>query len=215
MPLSLTICSITKNEEAAISNLLICITKTAPDEIIIIDESIDNTRNIINSFNITNGTNIKIIDGKWNENYGELRNFAISQCTKDWILFIDADEILEDELINELKKRNDGSRLLLEHYENLKVDIVAFPRKNFIDNEFKKELSCIEAVNIQVYPDFQHRLIRNNGKIKYGGYVHEMPNGFTKRDECLYHLLHYRTYEKWINVNKKYEHMCRKYGISI
>lgn len=41
---------------------------------------------------------------KWNDNFSEARNFAKSKCEGDWILSIDADEILEDQGADECRR---------------------------------------------------------------------------------------------------------------
>lgn len=87
---------ITLNEERKLARTLTSI-KEWVDEIVIVDSgSTDETHNIATKFGA------KFIYNKW-LGYGEQRNFAISQCQSEWILCIDADEvvtpILQDKLI--------------------------------------------------------------------------------------------------------------------
>jgi glycosyltransferase involved in cell wall biosynthesis len=67
------------------------------DEIIIVDSfSTDKTLEICKNFNV------KIIQKEFN-GYGEQKQFLVSQCANKWILSIDADEVLSDELITEIQ----------------------------------------------------------------------------------------------------------------
>jgi len=86
---------ITLNEEKNITRtlekLIWC------DEIVIVDSySDDKTVEICESFKA------KIYFKKF-EGYGEQKQFLTSKCSFDWILSIDADEVLTDELITEIK----------------------------------------------------------------------------------------------------------------
>ncbi len=87
---------IVKNEEAMLARCLESV-KDA-DEIIIVDTgSIDKTKEIASSFTD------KIYDFPWIDDFAAARNFAKSKCTGDFILSIDADEVLEEYGINKMK----------------------------------------------------------------------------------------------------------------
>jgi len=83
---AISACLIVKDEEKHLENCLNSI-KSLADEIIIVDTgSKDKTKEIAKKF--TNN----IFDFRWNNDFSEARNFALSKSTKDWILSIDADE---------------------------------------------------------------------------------------------------------------------------
>ena len=91
----LTALIITLNEEDHIRQLLTDL--SFADEIIVVDSfSTDRTKEIANSFK-----NVIFLQKKF-ENFSSQRNFAISQSTYDWILFLDADERLTPELTHEI-----------------------------------------------------------------------------------------------------------------
>jgi len=72
------------------------------NEIIVIDdESTDNTVKILKSFS-SSKLSITIFTRKLNNNFSDQRNFGVSKCHNDWILFLDADEIPTPETINYL-----------------------------------------------------------------------------------------------------------------
>ena len=78
--------------------------KGVADEIIAIDCcSIDKTVEICKGFGA------KIYRYKWDDDFSSIRNFAISKCTKKWIMFVNADELIDGEgveVINKLVKQS-------------------------------------------------------------------------------------------------------------
>ncbi len=91
--------TIAKNEA---SNIKRCIESLLPfvDDIVIVvdDTTTDDTLKIASSYN---KTNCQVI--KW-QGYAETKSVAISFCKHDWILWIDADEEVTPELVDELKQ---------------------------------------------------------------------------------------------------------------
>ncbi len=86
---------ITFNEESNIARTLEKLTWC--DEIIVVDShSTDKTVEICSSFGA------KVFTKKFN-GYGEQKRYLVEQCSFDWVLSIDADEVLTDELIEEIK----------------------------------------------------------------------------------------------------------------
>lgn len=93
---SLSVCVITKNEADRIKTCLNSI-KDIADEIIVLDSgSTDNTVEIIKKY--TN--NVYVTD--W-PGYGIQKQRCLEKATKDWVLFIDADESLDKEAQEALK----------------------------------------------------------------------------------------------------------------
>lgn len=85
----LTLCMIVKNEE---NNLKKCLLNIYPfiDEIIIVDTgSTDNTKLIAAQYTD------KIYDYIWCNDFSKARNFSISKASNDWVLILDADEIID------------------------------------------------------------------------------------------------------------------------
>lgn len=91
----LSVLIITLNEEEHLKSLLSDL--DFADEIVIVDSfSTDGTEIISKSF-----PKVKFTQNKF-ENFSAQRNFAISQAKNDWILFLDADEVLTPELKQEI-----------------------------------------------------------------------------------------------------------------
>lgn len=96
--LPITAIILTKNEERHLKRLLLNIIKIF-NEIVIIDSfSVDKTHEIADEFNV------KLIKNKF-LNFSDQRNFGLksSEVSNKWVFFIDADEIVDFDLINELR----------------------------------------------------------------------------------------------------------------
>lgn len=96
--MKLSVVVITFNEEKNIKRFIESVHNIS-DEIVIVDSfSTDNTAKICQSF-----TKVKFLQHPF-EGYGIQKNWALSQCSGEWILFLDADEILDqkakDHIIN-------------------------------------------------------------------------------------------------------------------
>jgi len=124
------------------------------DEIIVVDSfSTDGTLDILSKLK-----NVKIISRAF-KNYADQRNFAISQATHNWILFIDADERIPIALQNEILD-----------VVNAQKEIAGFmiKRQHFFGNK---------PIRFSGYQtDTTYRLFKN-GKVTYDieRIVHEMP----------------------------------------
>lgn len=94
LPLSVVI--LAKNEEKNIQRAIQSV-KFADEVIILDDNSQDGTLQIAKE----NGA--VVYTRELNEDFAEQRNYGISKSTHDWILFIDADEELTNELQDEIK----------------------------------------------------------------------------------------------------------------
>lgn len=92
----ITAAIITLNEESNLERTLSKLTWC--DEIVVVDSySNDKTVEICEEFGA------KVFFKKFN-GYGEQKQFMVSKCSNDWVLSIDADEVLTDELITEIQQ---------------------------------------------------------------------------------------------------------------
>jgi glycosyltransferase involved in cell wall biosynthesis len=98
MKLPLTVIVITKNEEENIEGCLKQISLWVQEIIIVDSNSTDNTVNIAKRF--TKNIHIRRFS-----NFKEKRQFGLSKATSEWVLFLDADERINDGLTNEIKEK--------------------------------------------------------------------------------------------------------------
>jgi len=90
--MKISACLIVKNEEKNIERCLASVKKVA-DEIVVVDTgSKDRTIDLAKQFTD------KIFRFKWNNDFAEARNYALSHSTGDWIISIDADEIFHSNI---------------------------------------------------------------------------------------------------------------------
>lgn len=136
------------------SNIDICLKRLKlADEIIIVDMySSDKTIEISKKYKV------KIYYHKNHYHVEPARNYAISKATKEWVLVLDADESLSPNAEERIKQ------IVLDK----KTDGYSFPRRVYINENIYLKYGYF-------YPDYQLRLFRNNGKIKYSGKIHEQP----------------------------------------
>src|SRR5436190_10326920 len=85
----LSACLIVRDEERDLPRCLAALAPVA-DEIVVHDTgSTDRTREIASAAGAT------VIDGTWTDDFAAARNVALAACTGEWILHVDADEMLE------------------------------------------------------------------------------------------------------------------------
>lgn len=95
---TISLCMIVKDEENVIERCLKSV-KGIFDEIIIVDTgSSDSTKKIVSKYTD------KIYDYKWNNDFSEARNYSFSKATCDYIMWLDADDVLLEEDAKKLKQ---------------------------------------------------------------------------------------------------------------
>lgn len=87
---------IAKNEEAKIANCVAALTQVSDDVIVLDSGSSDRT------IELAREAGAKVIEVQW-QGYGPTKNLGLKYAKHPWILSIDADEVLSDELIQEIK----------------------------------------------------------------------------------------------------------------
>ena len=148
--MKISVVLIAKNEEKKIEKCLTSVTWA--DEIIVIDDgSTDKTLEIAKKYTK------KVYTSKSKGYVEAIRNFGLSKATGDYILLLDADEIVPSTLRDELKKR----------VENDSPSYIKIPRKNIIFNEWIKH-------NTGWWPDYQLRFFRN-GSVIWPEKIHSQP----------------------------------------
>lgn len=140
---------ITKNKERDLPRALASLRKLV-DEIVVVDSgSTDKTVEIAKKFGA------KVYKRRF-DNFSNQKNYALKKASGDWILFLDADEEISQELAKEIKKaiRNKG------------FDAYSMPRKNIIFGKF------IRYTRWQPELD-RHIWLWKRGKGRWLGAVHE------------------------------------------
>jgi glycosyltransferase involved in cell wall biosynthesis len=146
--ISISLCMIVNNEEDSIDRCLSSV-QDIVDEIIIVDTgSTDRTKEIVCKYTH------QIFEFEWLDDFAAARNFAFSCATKDYILWLDADDVLKDE---DRKKFIDLKEMLDRSVDSVTMNYhLAF-------DEFGNVTSCIR----------RNRLVKKENHFKWIGAVHE------------------------------------------
>ncbi|MBI2650619.1 glycosyltransferase [Candidatus Woesearchaeota archaeon] len=161
---TISLCMITKNEEKYLEQCLNGI-KDIADEIIIVDTgSTDKTKEIAKKFNA------KIFDFKWTDDFSAARNESISHAAKDWILVIDADEVIEKDDLGKIKNMienpNDFAGFQLEQRSYI---------NNFFEGAVKNDSDFELIKDYQFYiPHNLVRLFKNGLGFYFKHKIHEL-----------------------------------------
>lgn len=164
--MGISLCMITKDEENYIANCLDSI-KDFVDEIIIVDTgSSDNTCPIVESYNT------KLFYYTWEDDFSKARNFGIEKASEDWIIYLDADEIIEDAC--NLKE-------IINYSDIEDIDAYLFQIINYSDNKITEIETSTSA-----------RLFRNKKEYRFTGRIHEqLPLDVEKTAMCDLIIKHY------------------------
>ena len=96
--MNISVVVLAKNNEKTIHNTLKSLESF--DDVVVYDNgSVDETIKIAKSF-----PNVDLIEGEF-RGFGWSKNKAASYAKNDWILIIDSDEVIDSELLSELKSK--------------------------------------------------------------------------------------------------------------
>ena len=88
---SVSAAMIVKNEAATIADAVKQLLK-ATDEVVVVDTGSDD-----DTVALAREAGAKVFSHTWRDDFGAARNEALSHVTGDWVLFVDGDEVLDDE----------------------------------------------------------------------------------------------------------------------
>ena len=162
--ITISLCMIVKNEEEVLARCLDSI-KDAVDEIIIVDTgSTDKTKEIASKYTD------KIYEFEWVNDFSAARNEAFSKATKDYQMWLDADDVFPEESLRELIK--------LKNELDPNVDIVTMNYITHFDENNNPILSATRERLIKREKDYKwidpvHECIPLIGNVHYSDiYVH-------------------------------------------
>jgi len=172
---------IAKNEEKKLPDCLKSISWV--DEIVVVD-----TGSVDSTVKIAKGFTSKVVSYT-NGGYSQWRNEGLKHSTCRWVLYVDADERVSQELKEEILK--------LVSIKNPEVCAYAIPRKNIILGRFMKHGGW--------WPDYVKRLFLRE-KIKgWKGDLHEEPvyeGNINHIQNPLIHIKHDNLSEMIVKTNK-------------
>jgi glycosyltransferase involved in cell wall biosynthesis len=160
--MTLSLCMIVRDEEEMLPRSLAAV-RDAVDEIVVVDTgSVDRTVEIARSFGA------KVIEREWTGSFADARNASFDAATGDWVLYLDADEVL-----------------VSDDAQRLRALLGRTWREAFylVETNFTGELGDGTAVTHNAL-----RLFRNRSEYRFEGRIHEqiaqnLPSGQPERIE--------------------------------
>lgn len=181
MLISISLCMIVKNEEDVLERCLKSV-EDIVDEIIIVDTgSTDKTKDIARKFTQN------VFDFEWKDDFAAARNFSFSKASKDYIFWMDADDVLLEEDRKKFKK-------LKETLSN-NVDSVTMKYNIGFDEYGNVTFSCR-----------RNRLVKRKNNFKWHGEVHEylqVSGNIMNSSICVTHKKEKPPSDRNLNIYKK------------
>jgi glycosyltransferase involved in cell wall biosynthesis len=173
-------CITVYNELEEISRLLSILesVKEPNDEIVIIHTYRDEFEKLSNNYEqiqaICRQHSSDYYNFHFQNNFANLKNYMTSKVSSDqkYIFNFDADETMKPEMLKELRN-------LLTTED---IDLLYLPRINIVDGLTEEDIQkwkwTIDENGWINWPDYQPRIYKNNGSIKWTSKVHERLEGF-------------------------------------
>ncbi len=185
---SLSLCMIVKNEEKCLPRCLESL-KPVVDEMIVVDTgSTDSTIEIAELFGA------RTFDFKWNDDFSAARNYSLEQASGDWILVMDADEVISPKdhtnilkLLTRTKSKRHAFMIVTRNYTD---------QYNIVGWEPNLEQYPEEEAGAGWVPSKKVRLFPNDKNIRFEYAVHEVigPSLFRSNipvESCPHPVHHY------------------------
>ena len=166
------------NIEDCIKSVLFC------DEVLVIDDfSTDRTKEIAENLGA------RVVQHNMNGDWGRQRTFAIRNASFAWVLFVDADERISDELAEEIKT------------------VVGAGEKYACRIRRENRFHFNKATHGVLKEDYVTRLFPKEGSISEG-FVHEVIKA-PYPDKKLKHVMYHYTYDNWDQYFNKFNNYTR------
>jgi hypothetical protein len=197
----LTVC----NEHEEINDLIVYLLERIDkeDEIVVVYDENRVTKEVLSVLD-KHTENISSYPFNFQQNFLENKNFMNGKCTGEYIFQIDADEIPEDFLMQNLKTV----------LESNPVDLLITPRKNLVPGLTQEHIQRwgwrVTEQGWVNWPDAQKRIYKNTSDIKWSGHqIHGMIEGFktfaTLPFEEGWSIIHNKTLERQEKQNDRYD----------
>jgi hypothetical protein len=192
----ITVCNEATELKLLLSTLIPLIDDT--DEIIVLQD-ITHQDQLVDEVIAQHKTHITVVRELLNNDFATFKNSFLALAKGDYLFQIDADEIPQATLISKIKQ-------LIQRKS--RYDCFFIPRINIVNgytathiNKWNWDINDKNYIN---FPDYQPRLIKLNGAIKWKNKVHEVLTGYKKGfnlpikndDYCLIHIKDIKRQEK-------------------
>ena len=201
----------THNEHEELSKLIpfLLSNMQIEDELVIVDDHSDHkTWQVFDTYIHNDAYNIKFFERALTNDFAAHKNFLNSQCSGDWIVNLDADEMPNKSLMENIKP-------LIE--TNPTVELYWVPRVNTVDGITPEHVRLwgwnVSDKGWVNWPDPQQRIYKNADHIQWVRPVHERLIGAAQdaylpfeEEWCFYH---HKTITKQEQQNEHYSRIMR------
>lgn len=156
--ITISLCMIIKDEEAVLARCLDSI-QDVVDEIIIVDTGSSDT-----SIEIAKRYTDKVFSYTWHDDFSAARNYSFSFATKDYCMWIDADDVLE--------KKDQKELIELKNTLTPSIDVVMLKYHTAFDEQ-----------GHPTYSYYRERIIKRDALFQWEGVIHE---AITPRGNIIY-----------------------------
>jgi tetratricopeptide (TPR) repeat protein/GT2 family glycosyltransferase len=169
---TLSLSMIVKNEEQHIAKCLMSV-KPVVNEMIVVDTgSTDRTKNIAKALGA------KVYDFEWTGDFSAARNYSLSRVEGEWVLSLDADEVISAKDHEAIRKTVSTSKpvaykIVTRNYSN-QVGAQGFTQNT---GEYPAE-----EAGLGWFPSGKIRLFPNSENIRFENPVHEFVEGTVTKD---------------------------------
>ena len=178
---NVTVVILTKNEEKNIEDAIEN-AKLVSEKVLIVDSgSTDNTVELARE----NGA--KVVFREWDDDFSAQRNYALENIDTRWVVYLDADEQLNEQLISEIKKVIEADSVAMYRF---------IRRNSAFGKDFRYGVLGPDSV-IRLFP---------KDKVRWQDKVHERPVGDLPVITLKGYMKHYtyRTFEQYIQKMNQY-----------
>jgi glycosyltransferase involved in cell wall biosynthesis len=147
---TITLCMIVKDEAQSLERCLKSVKGVVQETIIVDTGSTDQSKEICAKYGA------KLYSYEWKNSFADARNYGVSLATSDWIMWLDADEELD------------------QHEKLLIRDFLAKTNSNIVSLPVLNYYGTLATLNDKnVFMLYQPRLFRNHLGIKFQNRIHE------------------------------------------
>ena len=205
---TLSLSMIVRNEERTIGRVLAC-ARSFCDQMVVVDTGSDDQ-----TVRIARDSGAEVHHQAWTQDFSAARNFALSRCTGEWMIWLDADDVVTPSACRAIS--------------GLKHSVLNEPSLHKVLASY--HLTWDEAGRPVDRFD-RERLVRRSEHIRWVGPVHEMlvnvpPGSVQAADVFVEHRPHpdnmarkkgrnLAIFERWINVGDTSPHLMYQYGCEL
>lgn len=177
----LTIIILTKNEGKHITEAVLNGRQCTDDVLIVDSGSTDNT------VDLASKAGARAVFRQWDDDFAAQRNFGLTQTTAEWVLYLDADERLDEAACQDIKQIIDGNDMTCQYGI----------KRYMLFNTYRFRHGIFA-------PDIVWRLFPREA-VQWVGKVHEHPECTLHKKMLAGKMDHY-TYDSWHQWLEKADH---------